>query len=409
MPTIATGTPTISGGSIAPTQEKLWPFKVNWDEQVSEQIEFRTDVFETRSGREQRRAIRLKPRYKYEVSTWAAGEKQQRLTRLIRGRGGNEFVFRHPVDWIELDSTASSGVNLLTLADAPPYWVIENSYLMLDDGTDQEICRVLQTDINSIYINGVLKNEWPAGTKIRRAFAGRLDQPFNFDALTNRVGAFKITVAVDPQSNYEDDIGSAAVTFDSRELFLAKPNWSQPLNFDFDFGRETIDYGQGRVKHGLPKNTYKVLRKATFLGRSRAEITDLVQMFLRMKGQRGEFYAPSLTDDITAASISGGSVYVDGHELYRAMKDDLTNMALFARKSDGSYLVSKVSAVARNMGQTQLTLTTSWGTVAVNTVKSISVMSLWRFATDVLTVDWINSNTANIVMSFRSLENQASE
>mgnify|MGYP001017047157 FL=1 len=373
-----------------------------------EQIEYRTDIFETRSGREQRRALRLNPRYKYEVSTWAAEDQLQRLNRLIRGRGGQEFIFWHPVDWVELQDIGPVGGTSL-LCDLPA-WAIEGGYIVLDDGVKREVCRINTTTISSININGGLLNEFAAGdTKIRRAFAGRLDQPFNVDMLTNRVGAFKVNVSVDPQGNYTDDEGSAAATFDGRELFLSKPNWIQPVNFDIDFGRETIDYGQGRIAHGLPKNTYKMLRKATFMGRSRDQISDMVAFFRRMKGQRGEFYAPSLVDDITASSISGGYVNVDGLELYRMMKDDVTAKALFARKSDGSYLVSKVSAVANNSGNTRLTLTTSWGTVAVNTIKSISVLLLWRFASDTLTVDWLNSRTANMVLSMRSLENQASE
>lgn len=408
MPAIATGNPTISTATIGPSQEQLWPFKVNWDEQVSEVIEFRTDIFETRSGREQRRALRLNPRWSYEVATWAENGKYQRLSQLIRGRGGQQFVFRHPVDWFELQDAAGVDTDLLTFADAP-LWMVAGCYLILEEGDTQELVRVSSFTPGDLTINGKLANSWAAGTKVRRAMAGRLDQPFNLEMLTNRVGAFKINYMVDPQGNHVLDDGSAAVTFDGRELFLSKPNWSNPFSLDFDFGRETIDYGVGRIGHRLPKNTHKVLRKGTFLGKSRSEVVELMRFFLRMKGQRGEFYAPSLTDEVNASSISGGFVNVAGLELYRALKDDVTNKALFARKRDGTYLVSKISAVANNSGDTRLTLTTSWGTVNLDTLFSISLMSMWRFATDTLTVDWINSNVANLVMSFRSLENQASE
>lgn len=409
MSNIAIGAPVISTASIGPSQAELWPFPVNWDDKVTETIEFKTDIFKTRSRREQRRALRFKPRWSYSFATWTAAERYQRLSGLVRGRGGSQFIIRHPVDWFPLESSIDTGEFVLSVG-YPVDWAQPGVHVILENGPDQELCRITDSSIYTVTINGAVLNDWPAGTRVRRALPARLDQSFSMQMITNNVASFDVNFMAEPDGTYELDSGTAADTFDGRELFLKRSNWNQGVALDFDFGRETIDYGVGRIAHNIPVNTGESVRKATYLGRTQDEVRDLIKFFLRMKGQRGEFYMPTFTEDIgNVISIAGGFIDVLGLDLYLSMLGDLTNRAVYAQKRDGTYLISKIDSVDTNVGNTRLTLDSSWGTVNLSSLTSISLVSLWRFATDVLSVDWLTSGVANVVMTFKSLENQVSE
>lgn len=395
---------------------KLWDIPVNWRQSYQVDLEFRTSILRSRSGREQRRALRQTPRKATSFLSLAATDKVGVLTtwdvaarRITSGQGG---------DWeigdFSLATVAPTGAPLgadRIAVESVPFWAIAGARVVLAAGKQIVAKTVLLIAGNDIVFDSLLAEAWPARTKVLPALAAHLATEIGVRTLSATAAELSVNFIVDPGTEIAETPPVASLIFNGREVFTKTPNWREPLSRNFVSGRESVDYGFGRTASFLPAKYPEMSQRAVYVGRDRADIDSLRHFFLRMKGQRGEFYMPSGTDDIRPkAALASADTYltVAGTDFAAAFATDTVHKAIALLLADGTTLYRKVASVAVNGSDSRLTCTTNWGAdIALGNIRKLSWMPVWRLASDALALEFLTDGVAQTTLPMKTLEDLA--
>lgn len=394
----------------------IWPFLPNWRRQpylVSR--EYRTEIITSRSGREQRRAMRQTPRKRIEYLTGVKGDCLRDFDRQVVASQREGRTIPERVRFVTLPSGLGSGATSVTI-DPVPSWIAADAALMLVNGADQSVrtvASVVGTTVNFVESEAVI---WPAGTRLHPALDGYLEAtiPSQLMAFAHRVwrGVVDVSVIfhVDPGSEPEEDAGSAAATLAGREVFLTRPNRWTPISLNrLQEGAQSVDYGFGRVRRFFPVEFSTRLWEGSYTGCDFDNADELRQFFARMKGKQGEFYMPTWQADLvpTAGLTSAGTtITVSGTETDSTFSSSTVFKAIAVRKLDGTWITRTVTNIAPSGGNSEITVGAAWGEdVALGSIDMVSWLPVWRFASDILTMEWPRITVAETRMSFQMLEN----
>lgn len=385
----------------------LLDFPVNWDSSYRISYEYKTDMITSRSGREQRRALRTSPRKTIEYQSLITNTELQRFNRLFTS--SHYRVINTPEFSRSTFTTVpmTSGADSVTLSTVPP-WLVPGTVIALHYERRIELHSVTDVIGSDISFDEPTATSWPPGTKIHPVVHGNLARQIKVPHSTNTTAAAAIGFDVEPASEVIIAPAAASVMFKGREVFLTKPNWISEINWTFEHDIETVDYGRGRVARFLPIDFETKLFEANYLARTAVEAGDLLSFFERQLGQVGEFYMPTWTNDMALSlpAFAGAStmrikglnvaqVYED-HPVYRSI-------AVFLR--DGRRTFGRISDFLEFGGDSLLVMEDAWPfQIDPANVLMICWMPVWRSATDTLTIEWITDAVAQTKLSLKTLE-----
>jgi hypothetical protein len=211
---------------------------------------------------------------------------------------------------------------------------------------------------------------------------------------------------------YEQQIVSEAPsTYDGRELFMLEPDLSTEMTSDFTSMLETLDYGYGRMTHFTPITYNDRVTKMTHLGAGRVEIDALRDLFLRQRGQQGEFFMPTFSEDLRMRSSLGAgqsTMRVLGAEVF----ENYANLKVFRHiciiMRDGTshrFKVSEINSITDSQGTDSTLTLQSAATSTINPVDVFMVcwLPLWRFVSDKLSVQWRSDQVASVSYSMKTI------
>lgn len=388
----------------------VWPFLPNLrrsDYIVSR--EYATEIIVSRSGKEQARANRQTPRKRIEYVTGQTGDCLRDFNKYMVTAQREQLAIPDRVRYVRLAAELPGGNTSITV-DPLPAWIVAGASLMLVDGT-----RHGYRTVAGVIGTGVTFNEsdilaWPAGTRLHPALLGYLDARIPSPVLSQR-GIIEVSVSfeVDPGIEDAEDEGSATYTLGGREVFLTRPDrWAQ-IRFDrVQEGMGEVDFGHGRVSRFFPIEFSTAIWEATYTGCDFDAADALRQFFDRMDGRRGEFYMPTFLPDLnpTAGVTAAGTTLVVTGVLGSTYNGSSIYGAVALKKSDGTWITRVVSSVATTgSNQSTITVSSAWGsTVALADILMVCWLPVWRFASDILTMNWRRDTVATVKMSFQMIE-----
>ncbi len=384
----------------------------NWSDPYHVIIEFKTEIIVSRSGKEQRRALRRTPRKSLEYSIALNGAAARQFNAALSAwQAGNFFtpeVTRNCVSTTPMADTA-----LVMTVDELPGWMQLGTAVIIESGDELDGRIVDQISGNTVTFTTANADDdtraWPIGTVVYPALFGRLVSPMPTRRQTSNVTEATVRFNVAPAS--EPPLLNPPVaeqTFNGVEVLTLRPNWSKPLDVERRFDSETIDYGWGKTQNFFPTDFSQRLMKATFLGKTRADAEKVVGTFIRMKGQRGVFYMPTYERDmeISPLASAGVNLRLSGTEIADWLSDDKVyrNIAIITRdKQIHCYSISAVAKITTI--DTLLTLTTAVTSDVLANAAIVCWLPLCRFATDELTISWVTDSLAQFDLSIKSLRN----
>jgi hypothetical protein len=388
-------------------QVEVWPFAPSWSDSVDEIHEFRTEIITSRSGYEQRRALRATARRSWEFSSLVQGERFSEFTRAMNARHERSWVFGHPSDFVTLTTGLIAPSRALNVTN-DPVWLTPGALAILAHGNNAEAVEIATVSGTAVTLVDAPFASWPVGTKLHPAMRARLPASVQTKVLTNRAAQIQVRLDGEPLANTAVAPGSAPQSFYGRELFTKRPNWAETPQITFDAFRESVDYGFGAVTYETPRTFRTRTIRATFLARDRAEALDVVRFFTRMAGQQGEFYMPSWTQDIMpsqALQVGTNTIRVVGTLAAADYGVNSTNKALVVYLADGSEIRRLVTGAVVSGNSTVISVDTPWpSTFPTTNIRYISWMPVWRFATDTLTIEWLTSTVAQFVLPMMTLQ-----
>lgn len=398
----------------------VWPFVPNWSGEVQEKHEFRTEIITSRSGKEQRRSLRLSPRVSLEYRTMAArNEGMARMSAIMHSRQGQVFAVPQPGEFI-IFTTPMLALTKQANVNRAPGWLTAGvlGTLIAPDGRTA-LVEVEAFSWPTVGLVDPADETWPAGTRLYLSARASMADSITLGLETRTVGQANVSFDLEPGQNRTLELGTPEETWNGREVFLRKPNWAERPSIEFETYRETVDYGFGRTEHFRPRAFNTRTLQLTFLGRNREDVRQIVGLFHRMSGQRDEFYMPSPIAEITPIQFFGGdSLKIAGADMLKPYgtklpeyEPDTINANVAVRLIDGTLVFRKVSLMLgadaldeqlpfRN---TILVVDEEWG-FDPSQVFSVSWLPVWRFATDSLTIEWLSNEVAQFKATMKSLE-----
>jgi hypothetical protein len=374
----------------------LFPFPPDWGTSYKVTNTFQTEIIEARDYTEQRRALRFYPRRSIAFSPSEHGSDARYLRQLLTQWQQSEFVFPEMTRFGTLSVAATAGDTAVTISPVPS-WLIGAKTLVLGDPLTGEVISVDSVTGGYVALSAALVNNYAIGARIYLGLKGRIDQSLNRKALTNTAGQVDISFNADP-GTFSEDGGTAATIFNTRELLLTRPNWATQPTITHAGLLEDVDFGYGSVEHYQPTSWNRSTLQATYLARSADEADDMIQFFLRQKGQRGEFYCPTWEEDFDISIGAGATAsYLDvpGTQFASLFSDRTIYGALVIFYKDGTYAARTVSGLTVVSGNSRVALGSALSQ-AVNsgTTKQVCWLPVVRFAVDSLVMEWVTNEVA---------------
>lgn len=385
----------------------LFDFAPNWSKSVDVDLEFRTDIITTRSGREQRRALRRSGRKRFEFSVTVDRERFRSFTRLLKTAQNRDMTLGDPTRSVTIASTTAPGAESLTLNSAPPAWMTIGATIVIDAADRMEAATIKGINGSQISLVSGSTQSWPKGARVRPGLTGRLDDSISAKNLTDNVAAVTIGFRVEPGSEPYDGGDPGLLVHNGREVFPFNPNWARGVDNNFDWPVEEVDYGYGVVNTYRPVAFGSETRRATFVGIGRDETDGVRRFFERMRGRQGEFYLPSGQEDLlmAAPAIAGNNTLrIRGTDVADNFLNDPVHRSISLTLFGGAQILRTVTGMTGDDGESVLQLSQTWQSdISPSEVKRISWMTVTRMASDLLTTEWLTDSVTQIQMSMKTL------
>ena len=382
----------------------------NWSSPVAVEYQFKTNVYAARDGGEQRESLRQTARVALTYNTILDRAAMRRHAGDLAE--GQHIPFVVPCEWRRMALTAGTtgGVDTTLNLDDTPFWLVAGVDLVVTNGAVAERVTVASVGVGAVVLVSPIVSDFAAGAEVFHAYSARVQDSANFRAVTDRTRTAAIRLDVDPVSDPQPIKAAVPTTFEGRELFLVKPNWREEPQLTFWQDREDVDSSVGLIEVGTPRvdHTYTLQMGFTRITASAAE--DLIATFLRMKGRRGSFWMPTWQQDIeprVTAAAASTSLEVEGSEFHAAYGASQVYNVLAVFWPDGSHQINRIASIDLDVSlNTILTMTDPW---AFDVGEGAQVMwcPLWRFASDVLEVEWITTRVAEMTLAMQTLSDEA--
>ena len=410
----------------------MWPFRINWAATVDVDYEFRTEVFTSLSGREQRRALRQTPRMSMEFSCLETGDSARSLAATLATRAADEFEIPDFSERVRILAPAPIGQNFLVVSRVA--WWIEPGARMIVGG---EIVTVESVSGTSVTIAGALTRGHDFNTPAYLARRAVISNDAQIDHRTSQTSSLRLRFDVLPGHARFAPTETPRGAYDGREVWMHRPNWRNAVRQSFAHGRTSVDYGFGRVSYFNEQPFISRVFQVLYTGVDAdpaygdprdpnwgsdlfrasqdvsgdpittyypASVSSLIDSFRRARGMAREFWAPTWTGDLVLEAVAAGQtqITVPGRETHDQFDEDRANRAVAIMLRNRKRQFRRVSGSAVVGGDTVLTLDaplTDGGPVAL-----ACWMPLSRLASDTLSVRWRSSRVADVTLAMRSLE-----
>lgn len=384
----------------------LFPFEPDWSSPVEVEIAYKTEVLTSRNFREQRLALRSQPRKSIRFEVTALRSVYQKFMQQIAARQQAEWVVPEIVRPAFADGAASGATSLSF--PARPVWVRPQSWVVVKLPSGLQLRQVLTATTTAFTFATPLPEAVPAGASVFPGLIGRLSQSMSGSTPTNAALKGTVELAADPGANFFEEETVAPITFNGRELWLRRSNWGTVPSLDFEGRLETVDYDRGVVTHFSPviHNVLRVQRE--YVARGHAEAQELTSFLHRMKGQRGEFYAPSVSHDLdpsVGAAAASSFLDVPGTETATLFAASPVHRAVFVRFADGSYQANVVTGITVSGSNSRIAVANPWTqAVSSGNARMVSWLYAMRLSADTVTMEWLTDSVARAKLAAQTLE-----
>ena len=373
---------------------ETFPFKPNWSNALEVTLSCKTEIFTSRSGKEQRRALRSTPRRRVDFTSLAHQSDVVAFNRLVATKQNADFLFP---DWTRAAQShgIASGATFLSLRELAPEWVNTGRQVFLCDGDTLTPVTVASADAYTVELTAPVTQDYSGATVLRPVYAGLL-ATISSNLNTSNTVSVNVSYDVTPGSVPNSANLFFPYVVDGKEVFSFPWNWGEAIGAEFAWSVENVDYDRGVITTHRPIDFGTVGQSATVL-RDDAYQIDYMQRFIeRQKGQLGEFWMPSGTEDMTlAANISNGAsaLTVAGIDIANGygLSEVYKGVALYLR--DGRKVYRKIDGIIVSGGNSVMSVSAAF-TFGITTgdIAKISWMRPARFTSDEVSLEYLTDS-----------------
>lgn len=284
-----------------------WGWKPNWAEGIRERLAWATDIMQSESLVEQRRALRQAPRRVLEADFIVAGDERQQLDLALFGWGARVWVI--PV-WQEmqlLENAAWAGeteVNCIT--DNLEFHTGGLCIFMGDSARETEVMEIAAVASAGITLKRGIERDWRQGTRLYPARTALISGEPALTRETDTVMTLSASFALQDASDVPEM--PPAVLYRGRPVLLTHPNEAETLTREYGRLLATLDSGLSAAAQvsdvggrALPILSWR------WLGDGRAARQAFRSLLYWLSGRQRALWIPTWADDLSIADVMGAT------------------------------------------------------------------------------------------------------
>lgn len=383
-----------------------WTFRPNWSGGIEERLEWATDVMTSYNGTEQRFALRANPRrtmaYDFAIDN---NSDRRKFEAMLFNWGARTWLV--PI-WMEeqvLAAQLSAGATSMTVPRMDGNWQEGGHMIIMTSAFTYEIVKIDSISGSTVNFNNPLGSTWGAGAVYYPAVTGILGDKQQLSRFTGSTEYGRCEFQI-----FEDEtVGAASeTTYRGLPVITEAPHWQSDITHDFIRKLKTVDYRLGKFavedEAGMPFNI--ISHHWTMDGKD--EIDDFRAFVYARRGKQKACWLPTFTNDIELVeNVGAASVYLDvahgyivqhlwGHKNRRDIRIELLDGTVFYRRLTDATVVS--DTVER------LTMSSALGQdITPDDVLRISWMSVARFDTDSISLQWKHDDWVDCSVNWRTV------
>ena len=206
----------------------VWPFFPNWEQQVSERLQWLTDVLVSPQGGEQRRSLRISPRRSFEAEVIAAHQERAMFDLAVAQRGGMVWVLPiwPDVQWLDAQLSADD-LSVPCRTDGFDFVAGGQAVLRGETAFDTELLQIESVGPDGLVLAQPPVGDWPAGSALYPARLARLAEQPSVTRMTDEL--LKASVSFDLAEPSDWSAAAPVQVYRGSPVFLARPEESNAL------------------------------------------------------------------------------------------------------------------------------------------------------------------------------------
>lgn len=275
-----------------------WSFAPDWGDSVLERLSALTDVLQSESGAEQRRALRVAPRREFEAQMYAEDRERQLLDLAMYGWSGRTWAM--PV-WPDIQLLQQPvAVGAVRIACSTAYLdFVQGGMAMLrgDNAFSYEVVQIKAIDAAGIDLQRPTQQAWPRGSRFYPARAAQLVEQPSLTRITDRAQGAKVHFQVMEVCLWPEVLPSTL--YRGRPVLDERPDESEDLSGTLERIQLQLDSALA-----LPRVTELASRPFPvtgyrWLGLGRAERSSWRSLVHGLRGRQVAVWVPTHADDLT--------------------------------------------------------------------------------------------------------------
>jgi hypothetical protein len=250
---------------LTPSVARLWPYAPDWSRGFAVTRSFSTDIFTSRDGTEQRRAIRDEPSLSAQIQDGLSGADRRAADLHMRAWQNKPVVVPDFARWARLTGSSAAGATTLTISPMPA-WIAADQPLVLCKAGIEEQVLVIGVVGSTVTLDDPLVNAWAIGDVVRPSLFGLFNAQTSSARLNGDAAAFDIGIDCYPGGEPPREVGTAWASLNSIEVFTPLPDYAGSPSVGHIWPIDQVDYGRGRTAQFRPVDFMARTLEAEFNG-----------------------------------------------------------------------------------------------------------------------------------------------
>lgn len=373
-----------------------WAFVPDWSDGVTEQLAWATDILQSDSLHEQRRALRLAPRREFEASNWAEGRERQLLDLSLFGWGGRiwSLPLWHEIQLLSVDVPADS----LFIPCETQFLDFHPDGLALLRGESAFQTEVVEIETvlpNGLQLKRATQQQWPTLSRLYPARTAQLLETPQLLRKTDQLQEFSVRFTL--MDNSDVPAQMPATLYREHPVFEQRPEETEDLTASFERLQKTLDSGMSHpLTVDIGNRTLPVQSWRTVLYQ-REQRYRFRAFLYALNGRQKAVWLPTWADDLTitqivsagAAAITVANVgytrFANGRTGRKDIRIELHNGQVFYRRIVGS--------AELNTEEERLAIDTALGVqIQPSEVAQVSWLALMRLDSDTVSIEHLTDS-----------------
>lgn len=279
-----------------------WAFAPDWGDGVTETLTWATDILQSESGMEQRRAIRLAPRREFEAPMLVEGRERQLLDLALFGWGSR--VWALPV-WPDVQllsvGVASGATNIACATTGRDFRAGGLALLRGESAFAVEVVEVLGVDPSGLTLKRATQKDWPAGSRLYPARPAQMMEQPSGERLTDRADRLDARFLIVEASDWP--AAMPATLYRGFPVLDERPDESEDLTRAYQRLLLELDSGSALpLLTDTAQRAFPVMQHRWQLA-GRSAQGAFRSLLYALNGRQAALWVPTHADDLTLAAI----------------------------------------------------------------------------------------------------------